>query len=235
MGALSYYLEQEGILTVGISLVRENTASLQVPRALWVSFPLGRPLGKPANKEFQTDVIEAMLDLLNRAKGPVLEDYPIYLPVSEADAEVACPIDFTRSTTEHTSWSDRLSEELSLLLPWHELSMKRRKGRTLTNSTIDSKREAILRLAHLLTEKSIPPTEFTWFKETIEELKFFYLEAMTARPGEPNQKALEELFWNDTVFGEALIECHKILEEAGLSELGRIVVPRYALELTAQK
>ena len=176
-----------------------------------------------------------MLDLLNRAKGPVLEDYPINLPLSETDAEVACPIDFTRSTTEHTSWSDRLSEELLLLLPWHELSMKRRKGRTLTNSTIDSKREAILRLAHLLTEKSIPPTEFSWFKETIEELKFFYLEAMTARPGEPNEKALEELFWRDTVFGEALIECHRILEEAGLSELGRIVVPRYALELAAKK
>ena len=176
-----------------------------------------------------------MLDLLNRAKGPVLEDYPINLPVSEADAEVACPIDFTRSTTEHTSWSDRLSEELLLLLPWHELSMKRRKGRTLTNSTIDSKREAILRLAHLLTEKSIPPTEFTWFKETIEELKFFYLEAMTARPGEPNEKALEEVFWRDTVLGEALIECHRILEKAGLSDLGRIVVPRYALELAAKK
>ena len=176
-----------------------------------------------------------MLDLLNRTKGPVLEDYPIDLTASEADAQIACPIDFKHSRTEHTSWSDRLSEELSLLLPWHELSMKRRKGRTLTNSTIDSKREAILRLAHLLTEESIPPTEFTWFKETIEELKFFYLEAMTARPGEPNQKALEELFWRDTVLGEALIACHQILEEAGLSDLGRIVVPRYALELAAKK
>ena len=130
-----------------------------------------------------------MLDLLNRAKGPVLEDYPIDLTVSDANAEVACPIDFTRSTTEHTSWSDRLSEELLLLLPWHELSTRRRKGRTLTNSSIDSKREAITIILRL----------------------------------------------NDRTSLCVLIECHRILEEAGLSELGRIVVPRYALELAAKK
>ena len=34
-------------MTTGISLVRENTASMQPPRALWVPFPLGRPLGVP--------------------------------------------------------------------------------------------------------------------------------------------------------------------------------------------
>ena len=208
---------------------------MQVPRALWVSFPLGRPLGKPADAVFQTNVVEAMLDLLNKPKGPVLEDYPIDLPASEVHAEATCPINFTKRTKEHTSWSERLNEELSLLLPWHELSKQRRKGRTLTNSTINSKRESIERLANLLTAESIPPTEFTWFKEAIEELKFFYLEAMTARPGQPNQHALEVIFWTDTVLGEALIECHRILEEAGLGAMGRIIAPRHALELTSKK
>ena len=39
MCALSYFLEREGLITTGISLVRENTASMKPPRALWVSFP----------------------------------------------------------------------------------------------------------------------------------------------------------------------------------------------------
>ncbi|MGB1538895.1 MAG: selenoprotein B, partial [Pseudomonadales bacterium] len=60
-------------MTTGISLIRENTASMQPPRALWVSFPLGRPLGKPGDPAFQHRVISAALDLLNRNDGPVLE------------------------------------------------------------------------------------------------------------------------------------------------------------------
>ena len=57
-------------MTTGISLVRENAQSLQPPRSLWVPFPLGRPLGKPGDPEFQLDVIEAALALLARESGP---------------------------------------------------------------------------------------------------------------------------------------------------------------------
>ena len=49
---------------------------MQPPRALWVPFPLGRPLGKPGDAPFQQGVIQAALDLLHRQVGPVLEDYP---------------------------------------------------------------------------------------------------------------------------------------------------------------
>ena len=58
---------------------------------------------------------------------------------------------------------------------------------------------------------------------------------MTAQPGQPNQHALEVIFWRDTVLGEALIEGHRILEEAGLGAMGRIIAPRHALELTSKK
>ncbi|MGA1108472.1 MAG: selenoprotein B, partial [Pseudomonadales bacterium] len=63
MSALGYYLERAGIATTGISLVREHTAQLQPPRSLWVSFPLGRPLGIPNDAEFQHAVIKAALEL----------------------------------------------------------------------------------------------------------------------------------------------------------------------------
>ena len=41
MGALALYIEDEGVPTVGLSLVREHTAALKPPRALWVPFMLG--------------------------------------------------------------------------------------------------------------------------------------------------------------------------------------------------
>ena len=62
-------------MSTGISLVRENAASLQPPRTLWVSFPLGRPLGVPGDPAFQRRVIQAGLQLLTRSEGPVLQDY----------------------------------------------------------------------------------------------------------------------------------------------------------------
>ena len=46
-------------MTVSIALVRENAESLQPPRSLWVSFPLGRPLGVPNDAAFQHRVIDA--------------------------------------------------------------------------------------------------------------------------------------------------------------------------------
>jgi hypothetical protein len=42
VGALGHFLEREGIPTTGISLVREHTEKIRPPRALWVTFELGR-------------------------------------------------------------------------------------------------------------------------------------------------------------------------------------------------
>ncbi|MFT5449177.1 MAG: D-proline reductase (dithiol) PrdB, partial [Gammaproteobacteria bacterium] len=93
MSAIAYYLEDEGIATTGISLVRENTASFQSPRFLWVSFPLGRPLGAPGDSAFQHRVIAHALDLLRRPSGPVLEDFDEDMPADTAEAFV-CPVSF---------------------------------------------------------------------------------------------------------------------------------------------
>ena len=71
-------------MTTGISLVRENAAAMRPPRMLWVPFPLGRPLGRAGDAEFQHRVIAHGLDLLHRPSGPVLEDYP-----EDMDEEVA--------------------------------------------------------------------------------------------------------------------------------------------------
>ena len=76
MGALAYYLELAGMPTTQISLIREHTEAIRPPRALWVPFMLGRPLGAPNDPEFQTRVLRAALKLLDAPSGPVLEDYP---------------------------------------------------------------------------------------------------------------------------------------------------------------
>ena len=118
-------------MTTGISLVRENTASMRPPGALWVSFPLGRPLGKPGDAAFQHEVIAAALGLLGRPRGPVLEDFPRDAPVAAAAEGAACPLSFPKQEGSPTSWAARLRSEHAFLAPWYALSLRRRKGRTL--------------------------------------------------------------------------------------------------------
>ena len=63
MGGLGHFLEDEGVPTVQISLIREHTEIIKPPRALWVPFMLGRPLGVPDDGEFQKRVLRSALAL----------------------------------------------------------------------------------------------------------------------------------------------------------------------------
>ena len=68
-------LEREGIATVSLSLLREVTTVLRPPRALFVPFPLGFPLGEPNNPDLQHAIIVAALRLLERDDTPILEEF----------------------------------------------------------------------------------------------------------------------------------------------------------------
>lgn len=70
-------LEDRGVATTVIGLVRPHMERSGNPRGLFVPFPLGRPLGEPGDAAFQHRVLRAALSLLERHDGPVvLEDFP---------------------------------------------------------------------------------------------------------------------------------------------------------------
>ncbi len=73
---LARALEQAGISTTSISLVREHTEKVKPPRALFVPFPFGMALGRPGDPELQHRVLRAALALLAEPAGPVLRDFP---------------------------------------------------------------------------------------------------------------------------------------------------------------
>lgn len=129
MGALGHFLEAEGIATAGISLVREHTEAIRPPRALWVPFMFGRPLGVPNDAGFQRRVLWSALRLLESASGPVLQDYQEDAPETAVDEEhaFACPVSFTRHETP--GLKGELRHEIAQLTPWYELARLRR-GRT---------------------------------------------------------------------------------------------------------
>ena len=72
-------MEREGLATASVSIVKEITAGLCPPRAVFVPWPLGHPFGKAGNLEQQRAVLYDMIELLETAKEPgtlVERDHP---------------------------------------------------------------------------------------------------------------------------------------------------------------
>lgn len=75
VGLIQRAIEYAGMTTVSISLLREITEKTRPPRALYVPYPLGYPLGEPNNPDLQTRIMRAAFALLPRTDFPVLEDF----------------------------------------------------------------------------------------------------------------------------------------------------------------
>lgn len=216
MGALAHYLEAEGIPTTQISLIARHTEIIKPPRALWVPFELGRPLGAPNQPEFQQKVILAALKLLEAEKGPVLEAFPEEAPEiasaeSEESATWACPVSFAPQQAEMSDCEQLaadLQQEVTELRPWYDLGLEKR-GRTAM-VTFDPQAAANL-LAEYLTNGSeyTSNTEFSpgvALRLAAQDIKAFYFEAATSRPGAqtPDSKTFGKWFWNQTAAGKTL-------------------------------
>lgn len=70
MSTLAHVFEAEGLATVALGSQRNQIERTAPPRGLWCDFPLGRPLGKPGDPEFQHRVLARAFSLLD-AEGPV--------------------------------------------------------------------------------------------------------------------------------------------------------------------
>lgn len=233
MGALGHYLEREGVPTAQISLIREQTAAIRPPRALWVPFMLGRPFGAPDAPDFQRSVLRALLSLFERAAGPVLEDFPEDAPADQsAEGGFACPVSFAKDQAQGAGLAGALRSEIAQLSSWYELALRRR-GRTTVG--VFGTMEVAVRhvLSYLDGHPEAPPSDMTAgaaVKRACDDIKAYYFEAAAAQPGNLSSRAIEQWFWSETAAARALlvIRDHCLAsEDASLKPLGKLsLIPR---------
>ena len=196
MGALGHFLERQGIPTASISLVREHTETIRPPRALWVTFELGRPLGIPDDADFQRRVLRATAELLERTDGPLIVDYPEEV-AEEADfTGWACPINLAQQAT------DTLAAEIDRLATWHDRSVARTGRTTVGVSGLDMPAAGALLATALAGD--LPPAQA--LKEAIDDLRAYYLEAASAFPDPGTAKKRKVWLWDETLFGKTLLD-----------------------------
>ena len=117
MSALGHYLEEEGIATVAVVLIRPQAENTKPPRALWVPFELGRPFGPPNEPAFQKRVILAALGMLVEDGGPVrIIDFPDEDPRARPDPAWQPPfMPAAVANGSAASLASRLEAEILLL------------------------------------------------------------------------------------------------------------------------
>ena len=246
MSAIGWYLEAQGIATVSISLIREHSVALKAPRALWVSFILGRPLGAPNEPAFQHRVLKEAVDLLQETNWPVLKDFNEEAPADELgfySENLVCPVSFPTKTVEG-DLQGRLLNEIAQLQAWYSLA-KNVKGGTTTGITKCTPEELGTFIVSWLTDspsqglKDLDYPMGALLKLATDELKAFYYEAKSVQPGKHTAISIQDWFWFETSGGEALLALRtKFAAEGdpafkGLATLS--MVPRVVLDLMAQR
>lgn len=224
--------------TAQVSLIREQTAAIKPPRALWVPFMLGRPFGAPNDAAFQRRVLLQLLHLFDARQGPVLEDFPEDAPGDPGDAEgYACPVSFGAAPANPADLGTALLSEIGQLAAWHDLA-RRRRGRTTVGISGMAIEDAARLIDAVIRDPQHPSPQAgnslgSVLKRCCDDIKAYYFEAGGAQPGQLSARAIDRWFWHDTAAGRAFLRLHAAGAKhpdksvAGFTE--RSLVPRAVL------
>lgn len=202
--------------TTSISLIREQSEAVNPPRALWVPFALGRPLGSASDPDFQKAVLRSAFELLATAATPTIADYPIEAPDEAGPEQWSCPVSLPIKPDD--TFAGRMTAEVARLAPWAAQTRTDR-GRTLFGVTgagpdeVAAVAAALGAIADTGNVTDPPDSEIEWVfdmpllvRHLADDLRTFYHEAIAGQPGPgaPNHDALNDWIFGGTALGDTL-------------------------------
>jgi hypothetical protein len=201
VSALGHYLEEEGIATVAIALIRPQAENTRPPRALWVPFELGRPIGPPSDAAFQRRVILAALGLLEAKKqASLIVDFPDDDPREAPDLEWRAPAE--------SAPAEAFDTEMRALAPLYAQSCTERARSTVGLSGLPPAEFGAYIAAWLRGESPASPvadmSPLLALRFAIDDLKAYALEAAIAGRVRPSSQQLGDWLWNQSASGAAI-------------------------------
>jgi hypothetical protein len=226
VGVLSRALERAGLVTVGITLVREHTEKVKPPRALWVPYPYGRPLGAPDDPRLQHGIIRAALDLYVAPVGPVMAEFPEQ--GGQGDLTLPQASDAQPSATTGMD----VAFEVTTLRPYYEQWLAEHDGRTGVGiSGIDQRRfrgavrflESFVRGEQAdVTQRPADVKVEQYLRWIVDDLRAFYFEARMAQQPQASYQELYAWFWSETALASLLRAIRDHLKASGDPVLDQI-------------
>ncbi|MDE2765609.1 MAG: hypothetical protein OXI25_04150 [Chloroflexota bacterium] len=198
-------LEEAGLPTVNIALVREHAERVKPPRALAVPFPFGMAFGRPNDADLQRRVLRQALALLPIAETPVLAAWP--------EEETGSVELLQASHVEREAPADAdAADEPARLRPYYERWLEDNGGRTAVGlSRVPARRlRALVRFLQACERgdeaadmeerpSEMPAAQF--IRYAVDDLKAFYYEARMAQRPSDDRAELHRWFWGRTAGG----------------------------------
>ena len=227
---LANYFEEQGFATVLVGFVREHMQVVKPPRALWLNFPMGRPMGKPNDPIYQMKVIRAAFSLLDKPSGPVLEDFPDVIPVVNGRMGYALPEELVVAKDDIGDTDQLVADiaaEMEALRTPYEAAVAAR-GRTTVGASELQIKDFIPYIAEFVKgnkpkspRKGLSPVPL--LKLVVEDLAAYYTEARTYRDNIDDIELLGKWFWEETKSGQLLLWLEAVSLESDDKVLCQIV------------
>lgn len=217
MSALAHYIEGSGIPTAAIALIRPQAERISPPRALWVPFELGRPLGPPKNAGFQSSVLKALLSLFAQESDvPILRDYTGDAPDVASDALWRFP-EFPENSD--VALGQQLKTEIEFLSPFFHRATAESGRTTFGVSGLTMEQAEAYILGFLESAWPTSPNA-RWhaaqaLRFAVDDLKAYYLETAASVGGTASSTQLVDWFWDETAAGNVLMALRLNLLENG--------------------
>ena len=212
MCTLAHVFEAAGLSTLVITPLRFTAERSKTPRALYAEFPFGLPLGKPRDPEFQHKVLRAAFDLLERKKGPVLEDFPETIQ-SKGGQPLSCPLPPRYDPNLHPAL-----DEARALRSAYDRAVKKN-GRTSVGRAIgpDEIPAAIEKFIRIADGEPWDQQDFKVHHMLIvHDIRAYYEElALELVDGPIEPYGAERWFYDVTETGKVLLEARRKIKDSG--------------------
>jgi len=212
VSTLAHVFEAAGLATVVITPMRFIAEKMKNPRTLYADFPLGWPVGRPLDADFQHRVLKAAFDLLEQPTGPVLEDFPERIE-SKPGEPLSCPMPARYDPNLHPA----VDEAQALRNAYDRAVQKNGRtsvGRVISADQIPETLEKFARIAdgEAWDEQGFeaPPMMLVHdIRAYYEELAFELADAPVEAYG------AERWFYDETEAGKVLIQARRNMRQAG--------------------
>jgi hypothetical protein len=208
---LAHVFEAAGIATVTLASMKPVVEKVAPPRALYCEFPLGRPLGRPGDAEFQHDVLARAFALLDAPAGPVLDTHPVVIEEEVEALSCAMPPRYDESLPAAIDEANGLRKAYDRALA--------RRGVTSVGRVFDA--DGVVPALNVIQELAdgahwrevdIPGKNTI---ATVHDIRTYYeeaaLELVEGPP--PGGRAAEAWFYEQTEAGATVMAARKALSE----------------------
>jgi hypothetical protein len=205
---LARALEQGGLATAAIVLIKEHAQRVKPPRALFVSFPFGYALGRPDDPPFQHRVLAAALGLVSQSETPLLAEF-----AENSDAPTRL-LHASVAQQAGANLDGDAADEVTALRRYYERWVEEHGGRTQVGlcGVPERRFRGLIRFLQSYAEDDTAdysgrPTDMPvprFVRLAADDLKAFYFEARMAQRPDQIHNDLQRWFWAETAMGALL-------------------------------